>query len=93
MRRDEKEGWEAQYRFGLEPHAYVDFAPRCLYHQTSPSSHFKQRRICSLAMPQGRVTLSEMRLIVTENRERHERELAGDQEYAEALRERFGIER
>jgi N-hydroxyarylamine O-acetyltransferase len=93
MRRDEKGGWGAQFRFGLEPHVYGDFAPRCLYHQTSPSSHFKQRRICSLAAPEGRVTLSEMRLILTEGRERHERELAGDQEYAEALRERFGIER
>jgi N-hydroxyarylamine O-acetyltransferase len=93
MRRDEKGEWEAQYRFGLEPHVYGDFVPRCLYHQTSPSSHFKQRRICSLATPEGRVTLSEMRLIVTEGRERHERELAGGQEYAEALRERFGIER
>jgi N-hydroxyarylamine O-acetyltransferase len=93
MRRDEKGGWEAQYRFGLEPHVYGDFAPRCLYHQASPSSHFKQRRICSLATPEGRVTLSEKRLIVTEGPERHERELAGEQEVAEVLRERFGIEK
>jgi N-hydroxyarylamine O-acetyltransferase len=92
MRRGENGVWGAQYRFGLEPYEYADFTPMCLYHQTSPSSHFKQRRICSLATPEGRVTLSDRRLIVTKGRERHERELAGEREYAEALRESFGID-
>jgi N-hydroxyarylamine O-acetyltransferase len=91
MQRDESGSWGAQYRFGLEPYAYADFVPRCLYHQTSPSSHFKQRPICSLATPGGRVTLSQTRLIVTEGGERHERELAGESEYAEVLRQSFGI--
>jgi N-hydroxyarylamine O-acetyltransferase len=91
MQRDESGVWEAQYRFGLEPYVYADFVPRCSYHQTSPSSHFKQRRICSLATPGGRVTLSQMRLIVTEGGERHERELAGEEEYAQVLRQSFGI--
>jgi N-hydroxyarylamine O-acetyltransferase len=91
MRRDEGGPWSAQYRFGLEPHVYADYAERCVYQQTSPQSHFTQRRVCSLATPDGRVTLSQMRLITTRGGERLERELANDMEYREALREHFGI--
>jgi len=91
MRSDEDGPWLAQYRFNLEPHVYADYAERCVYQETSPESHFKQRRICSLATPDGRVSLSEMKLITTRNGERIERELAGEAEYAEVLKERFGI--
>jgi N-hydroxyarylamine O-acetyltransferase len=92
MRRDENGVWAPQYRFGLESYVYEDFVPRCLYHQTSPSSHFKQRRICSLATPEGRVTLSDRKLIITKGQERHERELSGEQEVADVLRQSFGID-
>lgn len=91
MRRDEGGEWTGQYRFSLAPHVYADYADRCRYHQTSPESHFMQGRVCSLAFSDGRVTLSRMRLITTRGGERQERELAGDAEYAAALREHFGV--
>lgn len=90
MQRDES-GWGMQYRFRLEPYTYADYAGMCRYHQTSPESHFTQRRVCSLATPAGRVTISQMRLIITRGEERHERALKDDREYAEALRKYFGI--
>jgi N-hydroxyarylamine O-acetyltransferase len=83
--------WTPQYRFGLEPHEYADYAERCLYHRTSPLSHFTQNRVCSLAKPDGRVTLTGMRLVVTKAGARTERELAGDREHAEVLRREFGV--
>jgi N-hydroxyarylamine O-acetyltransferase len=61
------------------------------YHQTSPGSHFTRGRVCSRLTADGRVTLSGTRLITTRGGERHERELAGQEEFARALRERFGI--
>jgi N-hydroxyarylamine O-acetyltransferase len=95
MRRDhgcdDAGDWTAQYRFTLQSHALADFADRCHFHQTSPESHFTQGRICTLATPAGRVTLSGMRLIVTTPAGRTESELTGDTEYAAALRERFGV--
>ncbi len=63
----------------------------CRYHQTSPQSHFTQNRICSLATPAGRITLSDMRLIATSGRDRDERELKSESEYIDALREQFGV--
>jgi N-hydroxyarylamine O-acetyltransferase len=83
--------WEPQYRFTLEPHGYEDYAGMCHFHQTSPQSHFTQKRICSLATPEGRTTLSDRRLITTAAT-RDERELAGEAEVAAVLRDRFGIE-
>ena len=91
MRRDVGGAWSAQYRFGLRPHEYADYAGMCHHHQTSPESHFTRRRVCSRLTAEGRVTLSQMRLITTSGGERDERELASEEEYAAALREHFGI--
>jgi arylamine N-acetyltransferase len=49
------------------------FAATCHYHQTSPESPFTRRSICTLALPGGRLTLSDMRLIVTLGGKRTER--------------------
>ena len=91
MRRDGGGGWAAQYRFGLEPHIYADYAGMCQYHQTSPESHFTRGRVCSRLTTGGRVTISGSRLITTSGNQRQERELAGEEEFAAALREHFGI--
>jgi N-hydroxyarylamine O-acetyltransferase len=90
-RRNEAGEWTTQYRFSLEPHIYSDYAEMCRYHQTSPESFFSQGRICSLATIEGRVTLSKMRLIVTRDSGREEKELHSEEEVLEALRNHFGI--
>ncbi len=91
LRRDGGGDWTPQYRFTLQPRALTDFAERCLFHQTSPESHFTQGRICTLATPDGRVTISGVRLIVVTAGGRTESELADETEYAAALRARFGV--
>ena len=83
--------WSPQYQFSLQPRRLDDYVAMCHYHQTSPASSFTQRRLCSLATPQGRITLSDMRLIFTSDGVKQERLLADQQEYAAALREHFGI--
>lgn len=83
--------WKDQYRFTLQPHAYGDYAGMCHFHQTSPQSHFTRARVCSRATPEGRITLSELRLITTTRGERNEQILSSDEEYQVVLRERFGI--
>lgn len=83
--------WRAQYRFSLRPHVFADYAEMCRYHQTSPDSHFTRQRICSRATAEGRISLSERRLIRTRAGQRTEQELTGEEEYTQALREHFGI--
>jgi N-hydroxyarylamine O-acetyltransferase len=91
LERYEEDSWKPQYRFTLQPYGLSDFAEMCHYHQTSPESPFTQRRTCSLATPEGRITVTGMRLITTTRGERHEHELAGPTEYVAALQEHFGV--
>jgi len=92
MQRESDGEWKGQYRFTLEAYGYADYAEMCRYHQTSPLSHFTRARVCTRATPEGRVTLSEMRLITTiHGQERTERLLKSDAEYTSVLKEHFGI--
>src|SRR6266851_8936638 len=91
QRADKSNEWKPQYRFTLKPYQYSDYAEMCDYHQTSPLSHFTKARICSLLTPRGRISLSDMRLITTEGRERREHAVATQEEYAELLHKHFGI--
>ena len=84
--------WEPQYAFNGAPRRLSDFAEMCRWQQTSPESHFTKKTICSLATEDGRVTLSNDRLIVTKDGQRDERRIASADEYRELLRDRFGIE-
>jgi N-hydroxyarylamine O-acetyltransferase len=95
MRREGDGEWTSQYRFTLKTYEYADYAGMCRYHQTSPESHFTKSRICSRATEDGRITLSGMRLITTSQngaqQARDERILTTEEEYAEVLRDNFGI--
>lgn len=92
LRRDgPAEPWQPQYRFTLQSYGYPDYADMCRFHQTSPESHFTRQTVCSLATPDGRVTLSGMRLITTRGGERQERMLGGEEERLTVLRELFGV--
>jgi N-hydroxyarylamine O-acetyltransferase len=88
---DQNSNWTPQYRFNLNSYQYSDYVARCEYHQSSPESHFTKSRICSRLTSSGRITLSGMNFITTEGAEKHERSVRDQEEYAELLRERFGI--
>lgn len=92
MERTEPDGsWRPQYSFTMIPRSLADFAPMCRYHQTSPESPFTRKSICSKATLQGRMTLADGKLIITQNGTREERLLASDQERQWALEEDFGV--
>ena len=83
--------WKPQYSFTLIPRRLEEFAPMCHYHQTSPESHFTRKSLCSIATPEGRVTISDRRLIFTRDGKKEERELGSDKEWYETLKKYFGI--
>jgi N-hydroxyarylamine O-acetyltransferase len=93
LRRNLDADWEPQYRFTLQTYSFADYEEMCQFHQTSPDSHFTKGRICSRATADGRVSLSEMRLITTSGPEqrRDERTLKDQDEYDRVLRDEFGI--
>ena len=83
--------WKRQYSFAQQARNLEDFAAMCSYHQTSPESHFTQNRICTVATPDGRITLSGMKMIVTRNGEREEKMLSSEEERKQILQRYFGI--
>ena len=85
-----EEEWTRKYAFTLQPHALSDFSEMCHYHQTSPESHFTGQRICSMATPEGRITLSDNTLIEKRGETRQET-LFSDEEWRTKLRDLFGI--
>lgn len=96
FREAENTQWKADYQFTLQPHELSDFVETCLYQQTSPESSFTQRRVCTIATAEGRITLrgtpDEMRLIVTGNGNKQERLIGGEQAFNALLHEHFGID-
>lgn len=92
FREDGGPDWTGHYAFTLQPRAYADFFECCIYHQTSPESIFTRKRMITRYLPDGRVTLAELRLIITRGGQRAEREISEGEEYRRVLREQFGVE-
>ena len=83
--------WKKEYAFTLQPRELSDFAGMCHYHQTSPESPFTRKQVCSLATPDGRITLSGMKLITTRDGKREEREMGSQAEWQQVLKNQFGV--
>ena len=84
--------WEPQYMFSTTPRRLEEFSEMCRYQQTSPDSIFTKKALCSLATLDGRVTLSNGRLITTARGHRDECEVTDQEEYRSLLKTRFGID-
>ncbi|KAM6900799.1 arylamine N-acetyltransferase 2-like [Xenentodon cancila] len=100
--RDENRGedgeWTEIYKFTLAPRSLEDFSEMCQYHQTSPSSIFFCKSLCTVLKPYGRITYIGRKLITatfpseatggvveTTTRELQDEEIPG------ILAEKFGI--
>jgi len=84
--------WKRQYLFDLQPRTFPDeYEAACRYHQTSPHSTFTRGSIISKATRQGRISLEDGWLIVTEDGRRTEQQLNDRQEYHSLLKKHFNI--
>ena len=84
QQQDEAGAWVAAYIFTLVPRELSEFVAMCHYHQTSPASFFTQNKLCTLVTAQGRITLTDDRLKITEGRQSME-EIVTDTDYFEFL--------
>jgi N-hydroxyarylamine O-acetyltransferase len=87
----EKKLWEPQYQFTLQPRKLADYRRRCRWHETSPNSHFRKGRICTQLTPNGRVTLTDRKLIVTRGSKRIESSVKTRTEFNRLLQKQFGM--
>jgi len=92
FRRDSDGVQVPLYRFSDVRRELQDYAEMCKYHQTSPESSFTRRRICTMALPDGRVTLAGMRLIITKGGKRREMVLEDEKDLRRCLETWFAVE-
>ena len=90
--------WVPRYKFNLNPKTIDDFQDMLLFHQTDARSPFTHDRLCTLAKPWGRLTLSGSKLVTStylaDNKVRKTRKiLCGEEEVVKELEEKFGIRR
>jgi N-hydroxyarylamine O-acetyltransferase len=85
--------WRPEYIFTLQTYDLEDFSDACLYHQISPDSGFTRRRVISRATSEGRITISDMKLVITSNGSKQERILESEDEFHRLLRDYFGFRR
>ena len=88
--REPNADWRRQYTFTLIPRELSEFSAMCHYHQTSPKSSFTQKRVCSRATPEGRITVADGKLIVTRDGKKEESALI-EEEWRAALKVHFDI--
>ena len=92
LQRRRESVWEPQYVFSLKPRRLSDFGAMCHYQQRSMKSHFTQKAVCSLATTNGRITLSNNRLIMTTGVRSEDREVKSEDEYRTLLKTLFSID-
>ena len=80
-----------KYLFTLDRKELSDFTPMCNYHQSSPESIFTQKMICTKARKNGRITLSDHKLITTIGNTKHEKLIMDEDELNKILEEKFDI--
>lgn len=91
LERDAGDGWKPQYDFSMTRRKLKDYQPMCDHQQTSPDSIFTQKKVCSLAMEDGRVTYANGRLIETKEGSKIEKPVEGETELSRVLKKKFGV--
>jgi N-hydroxyarylamine O-acetyltransferase len=88
---DNSRTWRELYIFTTDEQELSRYQTMCLYHQTSPDSTFKQKRICTIATEYGRITLRDTRVIITRGKEKTETSFSGEDKFRDYLKLYFNI--
>lgn len=90
FRSEEGKNFNPQYKFSVVPRRLEEYETMCEFNQTSPESSFTQKVICSKATETGRISLSDLKLIMTENGVKKQTEIT-EAEFHSLLNRHFGI--
>jgi len=84
--------WKPLYIFENRHRKFNEFEAMCHYHQTSPESHFTQKRLITRPTNNGRITLTDDTLRITQNSQpAQEKPVNHPEEFATYLFSYFGI--
>lgn len=86
-----KTDYSLEYTFTLQERNLEDFRERCLYFQFSPDSKFKKNRLCSIEKEDGRISLTDKKLTITENNRQIIKKIKNNKDFLNNLEEIFNI--
>lgn len=92
-RREKGSPNEAMYKFRDIAYNLSDFLQMCIYHQKSPDSSFTQSKVCSILTDNGRLTLTDDKVISTfiESGKKEISEVKGEHDFYKKLSKLFNI--
>jgi len=85
---DSKQAFKIEYIFTLTSRNLHEFAEMNHFHQTSRESHFARSLICSLPIPDGRISMINNKLIRTVNGNKQVKQIA-DEEHRDKILEKY----
>jgi N-hydroxyarylamine O-acetyltransferase len=83
--------WESLYSFTTDPCQPIDYKYPNYFHSHSPDSIFMQRRICTIPTTEGRKILVDRTLSVRRQGKTEKSAVESEADYAQLLRDHFGI--
>ncbi|WP_080054833.1 arylamine N-acetyltransferase family protein [Spirosoma aerolatum] len=89
--QNETGNWVPAYLFTTVSRQLTDFRSMCRYHQTSSASYFTQNMLCTLVTPNGRITLTDDKLKITEQGRVTEQPVDDADDFEYLLETHFGI--
>ena len=89
--RTEESEWAPRFVFSTDVRRLDEFAVMNHYHQTSPESIFTKARLCTLPTENGRITLTDESLIITEDETVTTKDVESTVEMENILRDYFKI--
>lgn len=85
--------WKSEYIFKDTPRELSEFSEMCDFQQYSPDSHFTKGEVCSILTENGRQTLTDKQLIVTEGGVKRASAVESESEFDRILEQLFGIQK
>ena len=92
LQKKDRNNWQTVYSFTKHPRVISDFEEMSTFNQTSPESHFTQQTICSIATKNGRVSLSDDFLTITDGSSKRKINVISQEDFKQKLRDHFGIQ-
>ena len=84
--------YASQYIFGKKQRQFVEFIAMCQYHQSSPKSHFTQKKLLTMPTKDGRITMTDSKLVITKMGVREELPILNIDEFRVKLNDYFGVQ-
>lgn len=92
LQKKDQNDWQTVYSFTKHPRVLSDFEEMSAFNQSSPESHFTQQTICSIATKNGRVSLSDDFLTITDGSSKRKTNVTSQKDFKQKLRDHFGIQ-